>query len=61
MQIRVAGIDDFPEAGRRQVITYRQDLEGSVKQIFYCLAMQNQKQSEWKAELCKVEGTLTCY
>ncbi|MEE0199673.1 MAG: GntR family transcriptional regulator [Muricomes sp.] len=61
VQIRVAGIDDFPEAGRRQVIIYRQDLEESVKQIFYCLAMQNQKQSEWKAELCKVEGTLTCY
>lgn len=60
-QIQVAGIDDFPEARRHHVITYRQNLEESVKQIFNCLAVQNQKQAEWKARLCQVEGTLSCY
>lgn len=61
MDVLVATVDEFPEAKARNMITYVQDLDGSVRQIFECLNEQNILQEKWKAALYKLPGFLHNY
>lgn len=56
--IKIAVIDESAEAKKRNLITYVQDLEGSVKQIFSCLLEQNHKGTGWKARIHMLPGIL---
>lgn len=56
--IQVAAIDDFPEAKKREVIVYTQDLEASAKRIFECLIEQSKQKELWEAEIYEIAGIL---
>lgn len=58
LHVQVAAVDNFPEAERRNVITYAQNLKESVRQIYICLQVQNQKGLQWAADMYLVDGTL---
>lgn len=58
LQIQVSSVDDFPEAKRRHVITYVQNLKESVGRIYTCLQTQNQKGAGWISDIYLIAGNL---
>ena len=56
LQMQIASVDDFPEARKRHVITYVQNLKECVRQIYECLQEQNQKGIHWVSDVYLKNG-----
>ena len=59
--ILLAGIDDFPGAREKHAIVCRQDMENTVKEIFHCIQIQNEKPAQWQAEIYCIQGKIVEY
>lgn len=54
----IATIDELQYGAENGILMYRQDLQRTVEQIFSCLEEQCTKESDWEADIYKIEGQL---
>lgn len=58
VDIMIATVDEIGGNTGRDLLMYKQNLSGTVEQIFSCLKSQCTQEEKWNAKVYQIEGTL---